>query len=473
MSQSTQKNASLIGTVVVIVVVLGAVAWVTSFWWMPPIGELISGSAEDHAEDHTDHAEAPTTIQLSDEARQTLGIDVQPLKRTFYEKTISIPARTIVVPGEGRAQVTSPSSGVISKIHVREGRMVAPRQPLFEIRLIHDEGIKVQFELLDALADREVVDADLKRLQELERRSPGTIQGTRILELIYKRRHLNHLIASRRQMLGLLGLPEADVDRMIEKHLAKADEADDEDEGHLDFRESLLLEKVVVSAPPPREDSIDEVRYLVEELNIVLGQHVESGNTLATLGDYQTLLIEGHAFERDLSTVREARDKAWPVTAAIERRGQRRALLENLYISDKALKVEAQSRAAKFYIELQNDLREVPETETMTRREEWKFRPGQRMELRVPVARISDALKVPLDAVAEEGLNQFVFQGSGNTFIRRPVRVLYRDEDFAVIEENRYVTAGVPIAMNGAYQLQLALLNKASDPAELSHGHAH
>ena len=91
----------------------------------------------------------------------------------------------------------------------------------------------------------------------------------------------------------------------------------------------------------------------------------------------------------------------------------------------------------------------------------------------MPTERIPNTLKVPVTAVAQDGLDNYVFQASGNIFNRRRVNVLHRDEDYVVIAESRLLTDGVPIAMNGAYQLQLALLNASMDPAAIAHGHAH
>ena len=59
-------------------------------------------------------------------------------------------------------------------------------------------------------------------------------------------------------------------------------------------------------------------------------------------------------------------------------------------------------------------------------------------------------------------------------FVRRPVTVIYRDENFAVLADDESVFEGTPVAYSGGYQLQLALLNRASGPVGHSHaGHSH
>jgi multidrug efflux pump subunit AcrA (membrane-fusion protein) len=291
-----------------------------------------------------------------------------------------------------------------------------------------------------------------------------------LLEKRYELRHLNHLIASRRQMLILLGLPQADVDALITTHIERDKQMPAEE--HTDFRHSLLLDKVIVKAPPSM-GSDGQARFLLEKLMVSVGQHVESGDSLCQLGDYSTLWIEGEAFERDLETIRQARDNAWPVTVAVERRGQAPQMLKDLRIRDIAPQVDSAASAAGFYVELPNELRAIPSSGDDPERIDWVYRPGQRVEIRVPAQLIPGALRVPLAAVAEDGLNHYVFQVSGNTFVRRPVQVLERDENYIVIAENRFVRPGVKIALNGAFQLQLALLNKALDPAAIAHGHSH
>lgn len=456
------------GTIAVLLLI-GA-AWATSLWWWPLIrGVFFADTAPETKPADAGHGEM-TSLVLSDEARDTLGIETGVLERTTYERIIPVPGRTIAIPGTGRQQVTAASSGVVDQVFVKQGELIAPGQTLLDIQLIHDEGIQTQVQLLDALADKEVVQAEVKRLEELERRTPGAVPGTRLLEKRYELRHLNHLIASRRQMLILLGLPQDDVDNMIATHLER--EAKMTAEAHADFREALLLDRVVVNAPPAMGGD-PRSRFLLEQLAVVVGQHVESGDVLCQLGDYSTLWIEGEAFERDLETIRQARDNAWPITVAVERRGQKPLMLRDLKIRDLAAQVDAAEGAAGFYVELPNELRTIPAAADEKDRIDWRFRPGQRVEIRVPLQRIPNALKLPVAAVAEDGLNHYVFQVSGNTFVRRPVQVLERDENYVVIAENRFVQPGVRIALNGAFQLQLALLNKAMDPAALAHGHSH
>ena len=293
--------------------------------------------------------------------------------------------------------------------------------------------------------------------------------GTKVIEQLYKRRRLDHIIASRRQMLILLGLPENDIDAIIAEHSG-------EDQRRLtddltNERRMPLLERVTVYAPP-QTDAAARSLFVVEKLSVVMGQHVETGDTLCELGDFGNLLIEGEAFERDLVTLRRAIDNHWLAGAALERRGAPPLELKDLPILYIAPQVDVEARSARFYVQLVNHLNRIDPASGDTSRLDWAFRPGQRMELHVPLVQFDKCLKVPVEAVARDGLDNYVFQVSGTVFLRRPVQVLQRDEDYAVLAETRTITEGVTIAATGAYQLQLALANKAAGPVH-EHGHSH
>ena len=120
MSQTEETSRSQISNVALGIAILAGIAWFTSIWWLPKIGH----GPDDAAGAPAAGGEPLTMLELSDEALATLNIDVQPLKRTPYERTISIPGRTEVIPGVGRREVTTPTSGVVSGIFVREGQIV-------------------------------------------------------------------------------------------------------------------------------------------------------------------------------------------------------------------------------------------------------------------------------------------------------------------------------------------------------------
>jgi hypothetical protein len=119
----------------------------------------------------------------------------------------------------------------------------------------------------------------------------------------------------------------------------------------------------------------------------------------------------------------------------------------------------------------------------------WRFKPGQRVQVRVPVqvpfrasadaaadapaADLPKVIVLPIDALAQEGPEAFVFVENGDHFDRRPVHVLYRDQYDAVIANDGSLFPGETVAMSAAHQLQMALKNKAGGPVDPHAGHHH
>jgi len=95
------------------------------------------------------------------------------------------------------------------------------------------------------------------------------------------------------------------------------------------------------------------------------------------------------------------------------------------------------------------------------------------VEVLVPVERMENKLVVPIEAVAQHGPENFVFQASGSSFLRRPVTIEYRDQQNVVLGAGSRIYEGDAIATSGAYQLQMALLNRSSGPVDPHAGHSH
>ena len=112
----------------------------------------------------------------------------------------------------------------------------------------------------------------------------------------------------------------------------------------------------------------------------------------------------------------------------------------------------------------------------------WKFRPGQRVQLQVPVETLADRIVLPVDAVAQDGAETYVFTPNGDHFDRRSVHVEYRDHDSVVIANDGSLFPGDLVAIDRRQQLQLALKNKSgggdrsacrAQPLRASDGHEH
>lgn len=493
MTSSTLFNRlTRLGIYVLVAVVLAAVLYVTSNRWLPvvqdrlaPVIGLTTPDALQPSDPHPETAAAhvrtddhphgkPNVIRLSDQARQSLGIRVEKLKFSDFERTLKIPAQVVKIPGVTDLHVTALASGEVSRIHVLEGHLVQPGEPLFDIELIHEEAIQVQLELLDALAKREIVGAEIRRLELLESRSPGAIPGKRLLEQRYEQGRLEHTVSSRRQVLLLLGLSRQQVDSLIHRHRQHHDEQSGN--GSVLATDNPLLERITIYAPQPVDEQPDSAPvYVMEELTVALGQHVDVGNLLCHLSDFRRLYIEGRSFERDLQRVRRAMDQSWTAKAVVEQPGRESLIHDNLRLLYLDPSIDAESRSARFYVEIHNQLRKHSNGNGRDFAD-WQYRPGQRVELRVPVEKFQRQFVIPVNAVVRDGVENYAFQASGNTLVRRPVTVVYRDDDYVVIADDGSVFEGMSVAMSGAYQLQLSLTSQKNEPDGHHHGgapHAH
>jgi hypothetical protein len=103
----------------------------------------------------------------------------------------------------------------------------------------------------------------------------------------------------------------------------------------------------------------------------------------------------------------------------------------------------------------------------------WKYKLGQRLNLLVPVERWAKKIVLPVEAIATEGAEAFVFVQNGDHFDRQPVHVEHRDQRHAVIAHDGSVFPGAYVALSSAHQLQMALKNKAGGGPDPHAGHNH
>jgi multidrug efflux pump subunit AcrA (membrane-fusion protein) len=203
------------------------------------------------------------------------------------------------------------------------------------------------------------------------------------------------------------------------------------------------------------------------------GDHVITGDPLAILTDHCELYIEGMAFEQDAHALTKAAQQSLPVSAWIESNGDGMQELSDLRVLYIQNEVERDSRALKFYVSLANQLSRHDMSQDGHRFIAWRYRPGQRVEVTVPVETWSQRIVLPVDAVVKEGAEWFVFQQNGGHFDRKSVHVEYRDQRWAVIENDGTLFPGDVVAATGAYQMHLAMKNKAGGGVDPHAGHSH
>jgi multidrug efflux pump subunit AcrA (membrane-fusion protein) len=241
-----------------------------------------------------------------------------------------------------------------------------------------------------------------------------------------------------------------------------------------------LLSHLLVSSPvqdgEKPSDGADQKSIpplQVETLNVEQGQYVKAGDLLCVLADYSELQIEGKAFEQDMPALDNAAAKDWSVTAVLAGQGRGQSTVPGLKILSVANTVDPESRALLFHVQLPNQLIRDRQTSDGRRFCGWQFKPGQRLQLLVPVERWENRIVLPIDAVVQDGAESYVFEKNGDHFDRRAVRVVYRDPRSVVLANDGTVAPGKTVIVAGAYQVHLAMKNKSSGPPDPHAGHSH
>ncbi|WP_437224734.1 efflux RND transporter periplasmic adaptor subunit [Planctomicrobium sp. SH661] len=211
---------------------------------------------------------------------------------------------------------------------------------------------------------------------------------------------------------------------------------------------------------------------MIEQLFAHKGQSVAAGEQLCTLADYHRLYLEGHAFEQDATAISRTAQNNWPISAIFDD-GQERREVTGLKLSYVANSVDPQTRSLSFFVDLPNEVIRDETNAEGQRFITWKYRLGQRLQLLVPVEEWPSELVVPVDAVAREGAESYVFQKNGAHFDRVSVHVKYRDQQSVVIANDGSIKPGAVLALRSAHQMQMALKNKSGGGVDPHAGHNH
>ncbi len=334
-----------------------------------------------------------------------------------------------------------------------EGQAVEADAPLFTLRVTNEDVVNAQSALLRTAESLNVVNRELNRLQSLPE---GVLPGKRIIDQEYEKQKFEASLTAEKQALIVHGLSEEQVQDILET--------------------KRLLRSITINAPDhvhTDDGCAGDHLFHVQSLPVSQGQQVATGQELAVLADHCELYIEGRAFEDDASHLRQAAEKGWSVEGVLligDKKKEHVHGLKLLYLADS---IDLNSRAFRFYLRLPNAITLDQQPFPGQRFIEWRFKPGQRMELRVPVEVWKDQFVLPIDAVVNEGAENYVYRQNGDHFDRVPVHVEYRDRDAIVVANNGAIFPGDILAGEGAYQIHLALKNKAGGGVDPHAGHNH
>jgi len=451
-------------------------AWLSADWWLPHVRQWIAAPAVQAAanDDDTDHhtERDSDSVRLSQQARRTLGLTVGDVQLQRFSRTIGIPAMVVEHPGRTHINVSAPMTGVITRVAVIRGQATRPGDVLFHLRLLHEDLVRAQTDFLRTLGQLEVEEKEIARLKNI---AGGGVAERLILERQYERDKLQAVLRAQEEALLLHGLNREQVTtiktkgRLAREIVVRVPGVSDD--GSLPDTDSPDSRTLTEDSSNRRGSPSEAPRrqLIVEQLPVHVGQAVKTGDPLCVLADYRTLHIEGRAFEQDAEALIRAANQHHPVTAIPKTRGDATAIqeLEIVHIGNV---VDPESRALDFHVLLHNTV--VRDVMHHGRRFlTWKYKPGQRMQLRVPVEVWENVIVLPIDAVARDGPETFVFVENGSVFERRPVTVVYRDPFNVLMAYDGSLAPGERVALNSAHQLLLALKKQAGDSAAAHHHH--
>lgn len=514
--------------VIGLVVVL-AVVGTYSIWW-PPVSNLIDttlasqrGNAggddaghDENAPGHVAHDEPATgatasSLELSQQARMNLGLTdeyLRPVELSTYRRSITVPAVVVAKPGRSSIVVSSPLNGVVTHVHAVTGEAVMPGELLFEVRLTYEDLVETQTAYLKTISELEVENREIARLEDATQ--SGAISGKQLLESRYAKEKLEAFAKSQREALRMHGLSDRQVEsigtngkllRDLQIVAPNVDTHDEKEELRLSqnpfqnasFRQTSAKSEptalaagstfvsgtaLAASAGKTPEASangshMDELKPLViDGLQILKGQAITAGEKLCSLSDYTQLFIEGKAFENDITAITEAAVRGWEVDALISgSSGQK--IVRGLKLAFVSNSIDEKSRTLSMFVELPNEVVRDETNSQGQRYLSWKYRLGQRMELRVPVEEWEKQIVLPIDAVVKDGADWFVFQQNGRNFSRVPVHIRFRDQNSAVIANDGSIYPGDVVAHKAAHQMQMAIKNKSGGAVDPHAGHNH
>jgi biotin carboxyl carrier protein len=413
-------------------------------WLNKVLGRKVDSAAEEEPHAHA-HAEQ---IQLSPQAIANLKLAVKPLRLETYWRTLPLPGMVVERPGQSDRGVVTAIAGIVRNIRAVPGDMVRPGDELFTIQLISEPLQTSQTELFKNTMEQQITLDQKKRLEK-----SSIVPEARLLDFEHQLQRVAASIRASRQDLAARGLTPEQIDSAAE---------------------GKFIREIVIRAPA----SVDSRRetqmpplYEVEELKVQLGEQAQAGQLLCTLANHHALSIEGRAFKQEVPLIEQAVQNGWPVRAEVAETASTWAALDPRRILYLGNRVDPASQTVPVYLPLVNQFREHPGEGRIFR--VWRFRPGQRVRLEVPVEEFTRVFVLPIEAVVREGPEVYAFRQNGEAFDRKPVHVLHQDRRNVVIANDGSLFEGNVVAINAASQLNRALKAKSAGGEEHGHDHHH
>lgn len=449
--------------------------------WLPYLSHDATSPAPREPE-HTSHERGTAETRelvLSETSRENLELRLGKVELQDWWRTAAMPGVVTEQPGHSERRITTSLNGIVVGVHVFPGQTVRPGDPLLDIQPTGELLTTAQSSLLKTLQDLELLEIELKRITPLVEN--GTLSAKTKIEKDYEKKRLESQRLIQSQELLVRGLSAEQIARIIDTKTL--------------IREFTIKVPVRRGPTPPASPISDQrpvlkpdtphtiddptmhreadLVYSVESIDIFPGKLVQPGDELCDLALHTHLNIVGHAFERETSLVGRAVKERWPLRAIFETGDGEKLTRDGLRIRFAENTIDPATRTLRFHIPLPNEILRDDEGENGIVYRSWLFKPGQKVRLLMPVELLKKRIVLPADAIVKEGADAFVFRANGQTLERLTVHLEYLDARDAVLKNDGTLMPGDEVALNQAYQLNLALKKSQGSAAGGHAGHDH
>jgi biotin carboxyl carrier protein len=440
-------------------IVIGVVVTMWSF------RDHLFGVSEPSAESSTSESktstEKQTVLEISPQARKNLGLVAKMAKPQTYWRTVLIPGEVADRPGLSDRGITSPAVGIVTAIHAFPGDTIRPAESLFTLRLFSEYLQATQTQLFKARQETAIIQAEIDRLSGAV--TTGAVSKGKMISLRSDVTRQDTLIQAARQELLTRGLSPQQIQQVEGGTFVSTVEVTAPPAMPNDAALNALVPYPMQQASPVTDTSPTRgFAYEVQDLTVELGQQVQAGQLLAKVSNHQSLYVVGHAFKREASFLEQAAQERRPIDVefAEDAKGRWPELQQDFEIRHLSNSINTDSRTFDFFITLANQSRAYEKQGKMFL--VWRFRPGQRARLHVPVEKYENVFVVPAAAVVREGPEAYVFRQNGDLFKQLPVHVLHEDRRAVVIANDGSIPPGTYLAQSAAASLNRVLKAQAA-----------
>ena len=421
-------------------------------------GQLFLGSKEKTAakNDSRNKAERQTILEVGEQARKNLGLIVAPAKPQNQWRSVLIPGEIADQPGLSDRGVTAPAVGVVASIHVFPGDTVRPGETLFTLQLFSEYLQATQTQLFKAIRETAIVNAEIDRLSSGA--NSGAIPQSRLIDYRSEINRQAILVQSARQELLNRGLSPDQVSQVETGTFVFSIEVKAPPQRQP--KEIALKRRAVFSSMTTTKDTESDesdFHYEVQDLSVELGQQVQAGQLLVNLSNHENLFVVGHAFKREAATLEQAVQEQRPIEIEFseDQADKWQPLNQTFEIRHLANTIDKNNRTFDFFLPLLNQSRAIERQGRSLK--VWRFRPGQRAKIHVPIEEFKNVFVLPSEGVVRDGADAYVFRQNGDLFKQLSIRVLHEDSRHIVIANDGSIAFGSFLAQNAAASLNRIL----------------